>query len=375
MKKVLKYPVVILLFGVVVLFFLLNLITPSKGFSEMENRYLDQMPSFSFKAMLDSSSKGFAQRFESYANDQFFMRDGWIALKSRCEALLGKIENNGIIYGENDYLFDKYRSFDEARLSKNVSLLENFSELNPDLNKYIMVIPASYNVLESYMPKGVGNIDQFSQIEKVYSKLENADYQTIDAAAKLIEHNTEDIYYRTDHHWTTLGAWYGYQAFAEKAGFDAIKPDEALKKSSEGFWGTYFSKAQKYNAVSDTIYYYDLPIDSVLINGEPKNGMYDLSQLSVRDKYAMFLHANNGITVIENEAAESENSVMVIKDSYANCFVPFLTQNYQKVVVIDLRSLPKGLNQIIKDEAIDDLLILYSFSNLASDTNLPRLKY
>ena len=103
--------------------------------------------------------------------------------------------------------------------------------------------------------------------------------------------------------------------------------------------------------------------------------MYDLSMLYARDKYAMFLHANNGLTVIENSKAESDRTVMVIKDSYANCFTPFLTQNYSKVVVIDLRSLPTGLNQIIKEQEIDDILILYSFSNLASDPNLPRLKY
>ena len=95
MKKILHYPVVILLFGVVMFFFIFNLVTPAKGFSEMENRYLSQMPVFSFKGIMDSSEKGFAQRFEQYANDQFFLRDGWISLKSRCEALLGKKENNG----------------------------------------------------------------------------------------------------------------------------------------------------------------------------------------------------------------------------------------------------------------------------------------
>jgi len=375
MKKVLIYPVVFLLFGVVAFFFVFNLATPSKGFSEMENRYLDQLPKFSFEALLDSSEKGFAQRFESYANDQFALRDGWIALKSRCEALLGKKENNGIIYGENDYLFEKYRGYDKMRLERNVSLLENFAELVPDVDKYVMIVPASYSVLSEYMPKGVGNVDQFTLIDELEQRLEKAGYTAVKVKEQLSAHKNEEIYYKTDHHWTTLGAWYGYESFAKSADFTAISPDDSLKKSSDGFWGTYFSKAQKYDAVSDKIVYYDLPIDSVTINGEHRDGIYDLSQLEVRDKYAMFLHANNGVTVIENKNAENDRCIMVIKDSYANCFAPFLTQNYSKVVVIDLRSLPKGLNQVIKDEKVDDLLILYSFSNLASDTNLPRLKY
>lgn len=375
MKKLLRYPVVILLFGMVVFFFVFNLVTPSKGFSEMENRYLDQLPKFSFEGLLDSSEKGFAQRFESYANDQFALRDGWIALKSRCEAMLGKKENNGIIYGGNDYLFEKYRSYNKARLERNVTLLEGFAQLTPDIEKYVMIVPASYDVLSELMPKGVGNIKQLPLIDELQQRLEKSGYTAIDVKEKLTEHKNEEIYYKTDHHWTTLGAWYGYQSLAKAAGFTAIQPDDSLKKSTDGFWGTYFSKAQKYDAVSDVIDYYDLPVDSVTINGEQRDGMYDLSQLEARDKYAMFLHANNGITVIENQKAETDRCIMVIKDSYANCFVPFLTQNYSKVVVIDLRSLPKGLNQVIKDENVDDLLVLYSFSNLASDTNLPRLKY
>ncbi len=375
MKKLLRYPIVFLMFGFIAFFFIFNLVTPSKSFSEMENRYLDQLPNFSFEGLLDSSEKGFAQRFESYANDQFVLRDGWIALKSRCEALLGKKENNGIIYGENDYLFEKYRSYDEARLERNVSLLESFAEINPDVKKYVMIVPASYSVLSEYMPSGVGNVKQYYLIEGLQQRLEKSGYNAVDVKEQLSEHRNEEIYYKTDHHWTTLGAWYGYQCLAKAAGFTAFDPPDDAKNTAEGFWGTYFSKAQKYDAVSDTIVYYDLPVDSVTINGEQKEGMYDLSQLEVRDKYAMFLHANNGVTIIENKDAENDRCIMVIKDSYANCFSPFLTQNYSKVVIIDLRSLPKGLNEVIKDEQVDDLLVLYSFSNLASDTNFPRLKY
>ncbi|MEA5135188.1 MAG: DHHW family protein [Candidatus Fimivivens sp.] len=374
MKDLKRYPVIILLFGLIGIFFIVNLLTPTRTFSEMENRYLNQLPTFSLGAMVDSSSKGYAQKFEQYANDQFALRNQWISLKSRCEALLGKLENNGIIYGEKRYLFEKFRTYDEQRLEKNLGYLEDFAALNPDVNKFVMIVPSSYNILSDLAPTGLGNIDQIPLIQGINDRLTLSGYTGVDVAANLLAHAGEDIYYRTDHHWTTQGAWYGYERFMHTLGLAAIVPDQSLAHSAEGFWGTYYSKAKKFDAIPDVINWYDLPVNSVTIDGAEFDSMYDMEALDTRDKYALFLHANNGVTVIKNDSVP-EGSIMVIKDSYANCFVPFLTQNYHKVVVVDLRSLPKGVNELVKSEQIRDVLVLYSFSNLSSDANLPRIRY
>lgn len=374
MKDLKRYPVIILLFGLIGVFFIANLLTPTRTFSEMENRYLNQLPTFSLSALVDSSSKGYAQKFEQYANDQFALRDQWISLKSRCEALLGKTENNGIVYGENNYLFEKFRTYDVQRLEKNLGYLEEFAALNPDVSKYVMIVPGSYNILSDLVPKGLGNIDQLPLIKGVNARLSQSGYTGVDVADNLLPHADENIYYRTDHHWTTQGAWYGYERFVHTLGLAAIVPEQALAHSAEGFWGTYYSKAKKFDAVADAINWYDLPVNSVTIDGMAFDSMYDAKALDTRDKYALFLHANNGVTVIKNDSVP-EGSIMVIKDSYANCFVPFLTQNYRKVVVVDLRSLPKGVNELVKTEQIQDVLVLYSFSNLSSDANLPRIRY
>lgn len=374
MKDLKRYPVIILLFGLIGIFFIVNLLTPTRTFSEMENRYLNQLPTFSLGAMVDSSSKGYAQKFEQYANDQFALRNQWISLKSRCEALLGKLENNGIVYGEKRYLFEKFRTYDEQRLEKNLGYLEDFAALNPDVNKFVMIVPSSYNILSDLAPTGLGNIDQIPLIQGINDRLTLSGYTGVDVAANLLAHAGEDIYYRTDHHWTTQGAWYGYERFMHTLGLAAIIPDQSLVHSAEGFWGTYYSKAKKFDAIPDVINWYDLPVNSVTIDGAEFDSMYDMEALDTRDKYALFLHANNGVTVIKNDSVP-EGSIMVIKDSYANCFVPFLTQNYHKVVVVDLRSLPKGVNELVKSEQIRDVLVLYSFSNLSSDANLPRIRY
>ncbi|HWP50588.1 MAG TPA: DHHW family protein [Clostridia bacterium] len=374
MKDLKRYPIIVLLFGVISLFFAMNLLTPAKSFSEMENRYLSQLPEFSLAAIADSSSKGYAQKFEQYVNDQFALRDGWISFKSRCEALLGKTENNGIVYGRDDYLFEKFRTYDAQRLEKNLGYLEEFAALNPDVNKYLMVVPNSYNILSDLVPKGLGNIDQLPLIETIYGRLSQSGYSGVDVTSNLLTHADENIFYRTDHHWTTQGAWYGYERFAHVAGVAAVFPEQTLAHNAGEFWGTYYNKAKKFDAVADTITWYDLPVSSVTIDGALVDSMYDSAALGKRDKYAMFLRANNGVTVIKNNSAP-EGAVMVIKDSYANCFVPFLTQNFRKVVVIDLRSLPKGVNELIKTEQVQDVLVLYSFSNLSSDANLPRIRY
>lgn len=374
MKDLKRYPVIILLFGLIGVFFVTNLSTPTKTFSEMENRYLNQRPEFSISAIADSSSKGFAQKFEQYVNDQFALRDNWISLKSRCEALLGKVENNGIVYGGDDYLFEKFRTYDTQRLDKNLGYLEEFAALNPGVNKYLMVVPSSYNILGGLVPKGLGNIDELPLIDAIDVRLSQSGYTGINVAENLLAHANEYIYYRTDHHWTTQGAWYGYERFMHTIGLAAMVPAQSLANNAEGFFGTYYSKAKKFDAVADTITWYDLPVSAVTIDGVAVDSMYDMAALNTRDKYALFLHANNGVTVLQNDMAP-EGSIMVIKDSYANCFVPFLTQNYRKVVVVDLRSLPKGVNELIRTEKVQDVLVLYSFSNLSSDANLPRIRY
>jgi hypothetical protein len=219
-----------------------------------------------------------------------------------------------------------------------------------------------------------GNLDEFSIINEITQTLSESEIRPVDVISVLQENSDRQLYYRTDHHWTTEGAYLAYETYLSGLGMNAVTPDESLRNEQEGFLGTYYSKAKKYDVVSDTIVWYDLPVDRVTINGESVDGLYDLSKLDTRDKYSMFLNDNNGITVIENESAPA-GSILVIKDSYANCFVPFLTQSFSRVVVVDLRYLPQGLGDLISQESFDRTLFLYNFENLASDQNFYRLKY
>ncbi|MEG2174564.1 MAG: DHHW family protein [Oscillospiraceae bacterium] len=374
MKRLLHYPIVLLFFGFVAVMALSNLLTPPKSYSEMENRYLAQKPTLTLEGLLDSGKEGFAQTYERFGNDQFVLRDAWITLKSVSEALLGKSENNGIIYGTDHTMFEKYRVYDAVRLERNVSLLEEFSALYPTLNKYVMIVPSAYTILSDKVPQGVGNVEQLPLIENIEARLQTAGYDTVNAAAVLMPHACEYIYYRTDHHWTTLGASYAWQTLMQAAGRKVDGIDSSLEREIPDFYGTHYSSAKLFSAVPDMIHWYDVPVGAITFDGIASDSLYDASMASQRDKYAFFLHGNKGITMIDNPDAPA-GTLLVIKDSYANCLVPFLTQSYSRVVVVDLRSLPQKLSELIKQEDFDEALILYSFSNLASDANLPRIRY
>lgn len=351
-----------------------NVIAPDKEWSEMENAYLQQLPKISWSGLIDSSERGFTQKFEKYLSDQFVIRDGWITAKSVSESILGKKENNGIVYGEDGYLFGIYRSYDEEQLSENVGYMLEFKEKHPETAADVMLVPSAYTILTDKAPSDIGNVDQLPVLETAEEALSDAGYAIVPVRGVLSSHADEEIYYRTDHHWTTYGALLACEEYLEGIGREFSLPDDSLKNEVDGFLGTHYSKSKNFDVVSDTLVWYSLPVDSVTVNGKEKDGMYDLSAFDARDKYAAFLYGNNGVTVIKNAAAE-KGSILVIKDSYANSFVPFLTQSFSEVTVVDLRYLPMGFSDLMDKNSFDRVLFLYNFENLESDSNFYRLDY
>lgn len=371
-----KYPL-LFLFGLFITGYMVcDMCKYHTEYSEMENRMLAQRPSFTLSSFFDNT---FSPKYENYVNDQFVLRDSWISLKSRVELVIGKTENNGIVYGEDGYMFEKYDRADEYRVDMNMRFLKEFFKQYPQPMTF-SIVPNSYTLLGDKLPYGLHQLDQEAYIRELYGRIDEPQIQVLDLLPALREHRDEYIYYRTDHHWTTTGAYYAYCAYARSRGFTPVRLEDVPGQTEvDGFYGTYFSKAKLFNAVPDTITYYDIPLTEVTINGEPVDGLYDLKKFSERDKYAALLYGNNGITVIKSknntDPAGHPTRIMVIKDSYANSFVPFLTYHYDEVYVIDLRSLPVKMSQLMGEVSFDDILILYNFMNLASDTNIARLRY
>jgi len=348
-----------------------DILVPGREFSELENRYLSTMPGFTFRNLVNNT---YALKIEEFTNDRFLLRDAWITVKSVCETALFKIENNHIVYGKDDFMFEKRLTYDAEQLEKNANSLLAFAEKFPGNNITLMVIPTSDIVLADKVPRGLHNVDQAPVIGEIYQKAQKNGIAAVDLLEPL--RAKAPAFYRTDHHWETAGAYTAYASYVESLGLSPEPPDSFTPYTVPDFYGTYYSKSKLFNAVPDTIEWIDIPVNSVTINGEPVDGLYDHEKWDQRDKYAAFLHGNNGITVIESAGkndAEEKRRILLFKDSYGNAFAPFLCLNFDEVTVIDLRYFMEA-QTLMNSESYDEILFLYGFPAFSNETSLVNLR-
>lgn len=347
---------------------ILDVILPDKKFSELENRNLKSKVTFNFKRFLDGS---FSKKYEEYINDQFVGRDYWINLKSISEYALGKVENNNIIYGQDGYLFEKFTELDKDRLKLNTEAINIFAEnINQDVS--LMIVPNSYEIYSEKLPIGVPLVRQKEIINEIYINSTNTN--NIDLYDVMESNKDKYIYYKTDHHWTTYGAYLAYCEFIESIGDVPIDLKNIEEIKIDKFYGTYFSKAKPFNIKSDVLSYYDFENITIEIDGKEYEGLYDYSKIDLRDKYSLFLRGNNSLTVIKNNGNLNGKKLLVFKDSYANSLIPFLTSNYEEIHVIDLRSFMGNVNEYVIENGFDNILFIYNFINLARDANIIKVR-
>ena len=352
-------------------FLVAGAVSPDQSFSQLENRNLQQLPAPTVETVLSGK---FMADFETYTTDQFPGRDAWVDLKARTEKAMGKQENNSVYFCKKDTLITRFDTPDAQNVASNLSYVDQFAQ-KAGVPVYFSLIPGAAEIWSDRLPEGAPNASQKAVIDQAASTLKTA--LVYDTYSALAAHSGEDIYYRTDHHWTSTGAYYAYQQLCDTLGLTPFDTAAHTVLTADGFYGTHYSKARTPDAEPDTITYYDLPneltIYSVSGPGQPAEGettgLYDTAKLDVYDKYAMFLHGNNGLSRIRGDGT---GRILVIKDSYANCFVPYLTANYADIDVVDFRNYNYGLDKLIADNDYDQLLVLYSFDSFKSDPYLYR---
>ena len=197
MKKILKFPLVWLFFLFLFGYMIFDISQYNKTFSELENRELAQRPTFTLSSFYNNK---FSPKYESYINDQFVLRDQWITLKSWSESLLGKIENNGIMYGKDGYMFQHYTTADTERIETNTEFINEFVQMYPQLNITMGIIPNSYMVYPEKVPTGAGQVDQTALTQQIYESLEPS-VQTLDFLEPLQAKKDEYIFIEL----TTIG--------------------------------------------------------------------------------------------------------------------------------------------------------------------------
>ena len=318
---------------------LFSIVWPKRTFSEQENRSLAQRPGFSIQSILSGE---YGSAYESYLSDQFFLRDQWLKLEAASERFFGKKDVNGVYFARDHYLIERHRreEIEAERLEKNIQAVARFLSEYP--GNFLAVPSASY-ILKDKLP-AFGQESEFSQedalnrIEEVFQEKGMADcFYRADSVLSL--HKGEEIYYHTDHHWTTLGAYYSYVFWAQRRGLIPVSyTEERIKTVSRNFYGTVFSKVGIGGKADEIQIYMPEGNFSVDYNLGQRitDSFYEWSYLKKKDQYALFFDGNQPIVRITSENKNGKR-LLVIKDSYDHCFIPFLEGDYEEIIMVDLR--------------------------------------
>ena len=350
---------------------LLNLAAPSKQFSENENRYLKQMPKLSTPALLDGS---FMKDFDAYVIDQFILRDSWVGMKTLAERSLGKSSSGGVYFARDGFLLEMFDSVGREQYAKNLAYVRDFSRYaaeNHEVQANTILVPTAALPLEDKLPAFAPEVDQAALLRQAAQSIPGF----VDVSNSLLAHHDEYIYYRTDHHWTTLGAFYAYNDWRTQTGDPAKGLDQFDQETlSDRFYGTTYTKASLYTAKPDTITAFIAKAGGTITvdynaGALVSDSVYEPSYLSKRDKYSVFLNANQP-TVHIATGQQNGRRLLLVKDSYANTFVQMLLDDYEEIFVIDLRYFKASVRDYIAEKEITDSLILYSLKGFADDANL-----
>ena len=344
-----------------------NLFGKDRAFSDAENRSLAQRPDFSLSALADGS---FFSGLTDWYSDQFMGRDRWISLHLWELRRLGQKESGGVYLGKDGRLFSDPETPDAASLVSTLSAVNDFSAAHPELTTRIMLVPGAAAVMEDALPANAPVRDQMEDIRSVQNGL-NDTVSWLEAGDVLLAHSQEEIYYRTDHHWTSYGASLVYEA---TAGEMHLTPgDFQVYPVTVDFEGTLSSKSGSH-AARDLIEIYvprEESLKYTVTFGEDTArvcSIYRRGALEQKDKYTVFFGGNHDRVEIRT-TANTGKSLLLLKDSFANCFVQFLLPGYDRITLIDPRYYYGSLDSILSG-GVTDVLFLYSADTFLTDASL-----
>jgi len=355
----LKYTVVsvsffALLFAVGLCAFLL----PHRSFSENENRTLAdkvEVPGLS-----DLVNGTWQTDLENFFSDQFLGRDLLCQIGSESKILCGARERNGAYIAKNGVLTECVKTVDRAQYTENLQKLQAFCRSHENVS--VLLVPSGADVQSDLLPAFAETYPSDSLFAEASETLAGV-CTFVDVRADFAD--KEGLYYKTDHHWTYRGAFLAYEVFCRLNGQTAYPFEH--EKVADNFYGTLWSKTLNFGQPSDEIY-------APTVNDALKEQLYDSSACTKKDKYTFFLGGNEALKTVENTEAETDKTLLLIKDSFANSFVPYLTKNYCRVILVDLRYYNGRLSKLMEEENVSDILVLYSMTSFSESHDLGRLK-
>ncbi len=343
-------------------------IAPKKEYSENEKRILAKAPEFTLKSLADGK---FTKDLESFVSDQFPLRDFFVGVQSYFNLACGRNSTSPVYYGKDGYLIAAPAQLSTDTALKNVQNFQDFAKDN-NLNASIMVVPQCGFVMNEKLPRVHGEYTD-NEIYKVIE--ENKGDMTFIDIRKAFDKAKNDVqlYYKTDHHITSAGAFEMYKLYAAEKGF-VVNEDYEVKTEAD-FYGTSYSKGGYWLSDPDVIeMWHNKNLKVTVEITEPgkdvvkHNSVFFTDRLEESDKYPVYLDGNHSLTKITNPTAKG-GKILILKDSFAHCFTGFLAEQYSEIYMVDMRYYRTSVSELVKENGITDVLYLYGTESLGTDTN------
>lgn len=349
-------------------FGILFIVLPKGEFSENEKRALAAFPSFSVGSILNGK---YETDVETYLNDHFPFREKFVASDAYYMLYTGRNGSNGIYKGNDGYLFTKPVKKNKKILEENIEALKAFVEKTKIMST-MMLVPSSGYIMNEQLPKNHENYNDGEIIKEIYDSVSES-IRWVDIVSKFEKSkDSGQIYYKTDHHYTTYGAYLAYEEFCNEHGL--VPFSEYTVEKYDGFFGTSYSKSALWDGSGDMFEVWSYPSESyVEINNQRHDSLWFDEHLEKMDKYPVFLNGNQPFERIVNPNADGGN-ILVLKDSFAHAMIPFLAQHYNRIDMVDLRYYFEPVSKLVEENGYGEIFMIYGISTLCENNDIAILQ-
>lgn len=371
MKKTLSLVLIIVFTAFITCVGMLYVLMPKSDYSSTEKRYLSRLPSLSYESVKEGS---FSTEFESFLADQTPCRKFFVSLNAYFELIKGNNGSNGVYLGKDGWLIEKPFERDN-RFSVNMKKIASFCD-KIDVPSAVVAVPVKGAVYKEKLPTNALEYCDYSMIDSVPGYLGNKavfiDVRNLFESKK----NETQLFYKTDHHWTSDATFLTYRLICNSLDLQPTDDKNYAVSEYDGFFGTSYSTSCYTLTKPDSLKIYrnvktENSVSVTVSEGaEDKHysSMFFDNRLSEDDMYTAFLDGNHGLVEIETQ--NDGPSLLVIKDSFAHCLVPFLADNYSRIVMIDLRYYKKSVYDLVSESSFDQVLFVYGMDSLATSRDI-----
>ena len=367
MRKKLRNNIITVLFCLAIFIVpALFLLLPKEDFSEREKRYLAEMPTLSVQSLTDGD---YTKKLSTFVADHFPGREFFVGVNAYYDLYAGR-QGSKDYFARDGRLFSMPVESEQETLQTNLAFVNDFArnlaQAGTGIPVSLMLVPSSGAVLLDTPAYPDGEI-----ISYVYERAETENVDLL--AAFRTDPDPGRLYYRTDHHWTSEGAFQAACAYFQSRDLPCPSRETYTRQSYEPFYGSAYAASGLWLTEPDSLelWYSGNRLQVVNETGQVNDGVFYMDRLEQQDKYQVYLDGNHALVRIEKLSPSAEGrSLLVIRDSFSNSLGCFLADAYDKVVLVDLRYYRLPLTDLLQEEGIDEILIEYSVDNFLHDANL-----